>query len=136
MDKVSAKSSFDCRDRDGNEFVAFVQIGVPFEQEDGHGRVHAACPFSLDPLFPEVSIAGEDTFHAICLGIELIQKALRAFTIHGGMVYFRGTRPPIDLNSPSILPIDEPIFAKFLSSPDDPSAARTSWPNGQPRRLD
>ena len=136
MDKVFAKSSFDCCDRDGNEFVAIVQIGVPFEQEDGHGRVHGACPFSLEPLFPEVSIAGGDTFHALCLGIELIRKALRAFTAHDGMVYFRGTRSPVDLNSPSFLPIDEPIFARFLGSPDDPTAARSSWPNGRPRRLD
>lgn len=136
MNDIFAASSFDCCDRDGNVFVAVVQLGQPFEREDRQGRSHGVCPVSLEPLFPETAHEGEDTFSALCLAIELIRKALRAFTAHGGTIYFRGTRSPIDINDPSFCTIAEPIYARFLSPSSADVEENRGWPNGSPKRLD
>ncbi len=41
---------------------------------------------------------GTDSFQAICLAIEFVRKALRAFIVHGGRVYYQQTKTPIDLD--------------------------------------
>ena len=113
-----AESKFDCRDRDGSDFVALLQIGRPVELMH-NDRPYAECRVSLEPLFPERGHGGADTFQSLCLAIELIRKALRAFVAHGGSVYYHQTRTPIDIDHPSFVPIAEPIDKRFLASMDD-----------------
>lgn len=132
MDDVVAESSFDCRDRDGNEFVATVRLGRPIQRVSKGDRSYIACPVSFEPLFPETEHGGEDSFQAICLAIELIRKAVRAFVAHGGAAFFRGTRTPIDAEDSSFCPISEPIYDRFMESSPSPEQSR-GWPNSRDR---
>lgn len=135
MQDIIATTTFDCRDKHGVDFVATLEIGRPLERTSSNGTIYVECPIALEPLFPETKHGGEDSFQSLCLAIELVRKALRAFVAHGGTVYFRGTRSPIDVNEPSFTPIAEPIYAKFLS-PSNDSEQNRGWPNGRPRRID
>jgi hypothetical protein len=51
---------------------------------------------------------------AMCFGIQLVRAALKIFVAHGGSVYFRGTREPIDLESPSFQSLGRLLRAEFL----------------------
>ena len=135
MQDIIATTTFECRDKHGVDFVATLEIGRPSERTSSDGTVYVECPIAMEPLFPETKHGGEDSFQSLCLAIELVRKALRAFVAHGGTVYFRGTRSPIDVNEPSFTPIAEPIYAKFLTSCND-SEQNRGWPNGRPRRID
>ncbi|WP_168564969.1 hypothetical protein [Crateriforma spongiae] len=115
MKHIVAETRFDCRDRDGNDFTAHLMIGdlEPCVVRDGVAE--SKLLISLDPLFPERGFRGTDSFHAICLAIELVRKALRAFVVHGGTVYYHGTKTPIDIDDYAFTPINEPIDERFLA---------------------
>ncbi len=129
MEDVIASTTFDCRDKHGSEFVATLDIGRPQERTSPNGRRHVECPIAFEPLFPETRHAGEDSFQSLCLAIDLVRKALRAFVAHGGTVYFRGTRTPIDVDDPSFSPISEPIRAVYLADPVNGPDESREWPN-------
>lgn len=129
MKNIIATTTFDCRDRHGVDFVATVQIGRPVERTTKSGRSCVECPIAFEPLFPETQHGGEDSFQSLCLAIELVRKALRAFVAHGGTVYFRGTRSPIDVSDPSFTPIAEPIHAVYLTDPPSGPDTTRGWPN-------
>ena len=120
METVIAESKFDCRDRNGSEFVATLLIGDPDHNAMPHGHPEGKFSISFEPLFAERTSRGADSFQALCLSIDLVRKALRAFIAHGGTVYYHQTRTPIDLESTSLTPISEPIDRKFLA--DSPEA--------------
>jgi hypothetical protein len=50
---------------------------------------------------------------AMCFGIELVRNALKIFVAHGGSVYFRQTRSPIDLESPSFQALGGLLRSEF-----------------------
>ncbi|MCS7471512.1 hypothetical protein NZK35_33100 [Stieleria sp. ICT_E10.1] len=117
MNNVFAETKFDCVDRDGNAFTAELQFGniVPGPVRDG--ITESRLDMSLEPLFPERGMRGTDSFQAICLAIEFVRKALRAFVAHGGTVYYHQSQTPIDLDDYAFTPISEFIDPRFLAGP-------------------
>jgi hypothetical protein len=129
MHDIIATTTFDCRDRNGDDFVATLQIGLPVAQVAANGNQYFECLIALEPLFPETRHGGEDSFQSLCLAIELVRKALRAFIAHGGAVYFHGTRSPIDIDDASFTPIAEPIRGLYLSELPGGKDDNRGWPN-------
>jgi hypothetical protein len=84
--------------RDGREIVIRVAIGEPFVLSSA-GDPDPGFFVEVEPLMRRTRSIGTDSFMAMCFGIELVRKALKIFVAHGGAVYFRGTRSPIDLES-------------------------------------
>lgn len=117
-----AESRFDCIDRNGNSFVAIVQIGEPSSREVSSGRLEHLFRVSFAPFFVERVQGGDDTLTAMCFAIELVRKALRVFVAHGGAVYMHGTRSPIDINDPYFTPICGIIDRKFIDGEPAPGS--------------
>lgn len=117
MNNVFAETKFDCVDREGNAFTAVLQFGniVPGSVRDG--ITESRLDMSLEPLFSQRGMRGTDSFQAICLAIEFVRKALRAFVAHGGIVYYHQSKTPIDLNDYAFTPISEFIDPRFLAGP-------------------
>ena len=64
----------------GDSFEIVATIGAPFRSEVGDW----ACPVSLAPLFDSLpDIHGVDSFQALQLGLELIDRLLRDFVAKG-----------------------------------------------------
>lgn len=122
MPEAIAETKFDCVDRDGNSFVAKVEIGEPKTREDKHGGTEYLIHISFDPFFSRRPQGGQDTFTALCFAIELVRKALRVFVAHGGSVFMYGTRSPIDIDDPYFTPICGIINQKFIDGPPTPGA--------------
>lgn len=117
-----AESQFDCVDRDGNEFVASVAIGEPSSRDIAHDRTERLFAVSFEPFFTKREQGGHDTLTALCFAIELVRKALRVFTAHGGSVYMHGTRSPIDINDPYFTPICDIIDRRFIDGDPAPGS--------------
>ena len=118
METVIATSKFDCRDRNGDYFVAVLKIGDPEDITLPTGP-EGKFNVSLEPLFDERPCRGADSFQALCLSIDLVRKAFRAFVAHGGMVYYHRSRSPINIDDASFVPIAQPIAKRFLLEYDD-----------------
>jgi hypothetical protein len=119
MNNVFAETEFDCVDRDGNSFTAVLQFGNITPGVVRDGITESKLDISLEPLFPQRHMRGADSFQAICLAIEFVRKALRAFVAHGGIVYYQQSMTPIDLDDYAFTPISEFIDPRFLAG--DPS---------------
>lgn len=115
MNSVIAETSYDCVATDGEEFVARLKIGDMELVDVPSGCRHARFRISFEPLFEERNVGGVDSFQALCLAIELVRDSLNAFRAHGGLIYFSGTKSPINLESSSFAPIREPISPRFLA---------------------
>jgi len=114
MNCIFAETRFDCESAEGDMFRAELRIGQAETVRLAGGQTDAQLSVSFEPLFGERRIRGVDTFQALCLAIELVRDALHAFEFHGGRTYFPETKSPIDLRSPSFLPMKEPIDCRFL----------------------
>ena len=117
MKNIIAETKFDCVDRDGNPFTAVLEIGNLVPGPIRNGITESKLDISLEPLFPQRGMGGIDSFQAICLAIEFVRKALRAFVAHGGTVYYQQSKTPIDLDDYAFTPISEFIDPRFLSGP-------------------
>ena len=117
MTNVFAETRFDCIDRDGNAFTAELRFRDIRSTTVRDGVTESRLELSLEPLFPERGMRGMDSFHALCLAIEFVRKALRAFVAHGGTVYFHGSKTPIDIDDAAFTPISEYIDPRFLAGP-------------------
>ena len=117
MNNVFAETKFDCVDRDGNAFTAVLQFGNILPGPVRDGITESKLDISLEPLFPQRGMRGTDSFQAICLAIEFVRKALRAFVAHGGTVYYQQSKTPIDLDDYAFTPISEYIDPRFLAGP-------------------
>lgn len=124
MNNVFAQTKFDCVDREGNAFTAALLFGNIMPGTVRDGITESKLDISLEPLFPQRHMRGSDSFQAICLAIEFVRKALRAFVAHGGTVYYQQSKTPIDLDDYAFTPISEFIDPRFLAGP--PSAYRRS----------
>jgi hypothetical protein len=122
MPEPIAETQFDCIDRDGNAFVATVRIGDPSTHETRTGNTEYCYRVSFDPFFPTRQQRGHDTFTSLCFTIELVRKALRVFVAHGGSVFMRGTRSPIDINDPYFTPICGIIDRRFIDGDPAPGS--------------
>jgi hypothetical protein len=105
MAKWIAERAFDCVDAKGKRFQAVACIGMPTTvPRDGELAAYGSCPVMLEPLVSARAHGGIDQFQALCLAIDLVRRALKAFVAQGGRVFFVGTDTPIQLEDPSFLP--------------------------------
>jgi hypothetical protein len=101
-----AERLFDCEPAAGQRFGVIARVGRPILSPIGEKlSVYGRCPVSMAPLVPEQWVGGEDQFQALCLALNFIRMALKAFVAEGGRVYHHGTKNPIDLDDPSFLPL-------------------------------
>ena len=114
------QTQFDGVTRDGREIVIRVTIGDPHEVPSEHGDdALAGFYIELEPLMDRRRSVMPDSFGAMCMAIQWVRLALKIFVAHGGSVYHRGTRTPIDLTSPSFEPVGGFLRPEFLR-PDPP----------------
>src|SRR5438309_2199764 len=93
------ETSFDCIDPTGRQFPAVARLGVPeVVPREGKLSAYARCPISFMPFTAERRIGGHDTFHALCLAINVLRTVLKGFVRSGGQVLFPGTKSHIDLD--------------------------------------
>ncbi len=116
MKTIVAETHFDCIARDGEEFHAKLYIGDIQQIQLENGQIDSQVSVTFTPLFAMRKVRGVDSFQALCLSVELVRDALRAFSIHGGLVYFPGTRSPINIESPTFAVFSEPIDGRYLGS--------------------
>jgi hypothetical protein len=99
MQSPIVQAQFDGTTRDGREIAIEVRIGDAHDHPTDCGDVDKGFYIEVEPLMERRRQIGTDSLSAMCFGIELVRKSLKIFVAHGGFVYFRGTRSPIDLDS-------------------------------------
>jgi hypothetical protein len=106
MQKCIAEKVFRCVPPVGDPFSVVVRIGEPvaFPQK-ANLAPYARCPVSMEPLLREQGIGGENQFQALCLAIEFIRTAFKAFVAEGGKIQWRDTGGSVDLASPWFCPL-------------------------------
>jgi hypothetical protein len=121
MHNPVVQAEFDGVARDGREFVIRVAIGDKRSSGDD-----VSFYVEVEPLiarrYPQ---GGTDTLMAMCFCIQGVRRVLKMFVAHGGSVYGRGTRSPVDLDSYWFEPVgdDKTLRAEFLlPSPKEPPA--------------
>ncbi len=109
MNEIIAQTSFDCIDQQGNAFVTTVEIGAPKPFETKSGSIDYSCSVAVLPLsvYREKGACGTDSLMALSFAIENTRQILRAFVKLGGLVYYPGTKTPIDIDSPTFQPVAE-----------------------------
>jgi hypothetical protein len=109
MNDIIAKASFDCIDQKGNAFVTTVEIGVPKPFETKSGSTDYCCSLAVLPLnvYREKGACGTDSLMALSLAIENTRQILRVFVKLGGLIFFPGTKTPIDVESPTFQTVSE-----------------------------
>ena len=125
MKNPVVQAEFDGVARDGREFVIRVAIGdmrsLPLPSGDADVGFH----IEVEPLMARNFVqGGPDTLTAMCFCIHGMRRVLKMFVAHGGSVYGRGTRCPVDLDSYWFEPLgDNLLRAEFLlPSPKPPPA--------------
>lgn len=113
------QTEFDAVTRDGREIVISVAIGEQHSVPVESGETDVGYYVEVEPLMKRRSQVGTDSFMAMCFSIHLVRKALVIFVAHGGSVFFRGSRCPIDLQSPSFESVGGLIRSEHLA-PDPP----------------
>ena len=102
-----AKTTFDVVPPRGRKaFALAVRIGCPVSLPvEGRLSGYSRCPVSLTPVLPVRWIAGENQFQALCLALEFIRLVLKAYVVEGGRIYYPNSDNPIDVDSPSFVPL-------------------------------
>jgi hypothetical protein len=105
MAKWIAETSFDCIDARGKRRRVVARIGEPeMMPREGKLSAYGRCRASLEPLSGVRSAGEVDKFQALCLALDFIRKALKAFVAQGGRITHPGDGSPIDLDDPSFCP--------------------------------
>ena len=102
MQSPVVQAEFDAITRDGLEIVVTVAMGdlhdiKPLPPESDSTDV--GFFIEVEPLMKRTRQGGTDSLMAMCFSIELVRKALTVFVSHGGSLFMRGSRYPIDLQS-------------------------------------
>ena len=119
MQSPVAQTEFDAVTRDGQEIVVRVLIGDAHDIPVKSGPPDVGFYIEVEPLMERKRQGGTDSFMAMCFSIELVRKALLIFVAHGGSLYLRGTRSPIDLQSKWFESLGHLIRPEYLQP--DPS---------------
>jgi len=118
------RTEFDAVTREGREFVVRVAIGDPHEIPTKDGAIDNGFYVEVDPLMDSRRQCGTDSFMAMCFSIQLVRRALTVFVAHGGLLFKRGSRAPIDLQSPWFEPHDGLIHSEYLQT--DPVSKKST----------
>jgi hypothetical protein len=121
------QTEFDGVTRDGREIVIRVAIGDIHDVTTDHGDPTVGVFIEVEPLMKRRRQQADDSFGAVCFAIELVRAALKIFVAHGGAVYFRNTRAPIDLTSPHFEPIGGLLLPEYQHPDLNPDAARDQF---------
>lgn len=97
MHSPVVQTEFDAVTRGGQEIVVTVTIG---DLHDISPNSDVGFYIEVEPLMKRRRQGGTDSFMAMCFSIQLVRKALTVFVSHGGSLFMRGSRHPIDLQSP------------------------------------
>lgn len=108
------QAEFDGVTRDGREIVIRVAIGDAYEITTKSGDIDVGFYIDIAPLMDRRKQGGTDSLMAMCFSIELVRKALVTFVAHGGSLFARDTRCPIDLQSPWFESVGSIISSEFL----------------------
>jgi hypothetical protein len=119
------KCEFDGVTSDGKEIVIHVAIGDAREFAKKYPGPDPGFYVEVEPLMGRRASVGTDSFMAMCFGIELVRNALKIFVAHGGSVYFRRTRSPIDMESPSFQSLGGLLKQEFEQRL--PTQAKQPW---------
>ncbi|MCC7336752.1 MAG: hypothetical protein IT422_16800 [Pirellulaceae bacterium] len=114
MHSPVVQAEFDGVTRDGREMIIRVAIGDAYEITTKSGGIDAGFYIDIEPLMDRRKQGGTDSLMAMCFSIELVRKTLVVFVAHGGSLFARGTRNPIDLQSPWFESVDGMIRSEFL----------------------
>jgi hypothetical protein len=90
---IVASLSIDAITPEGEVFVILVEIGAPYEHEDGDW----ACSASLRGLYHRLADArGVDAFQVLCMAIALVQDLLQGHREKGGRLLVDGEDFPLE----------------------------------------
>lgn len=115
MHSPIVQTRFDAVTRDGREIVINVAIGDQHSVPVKSGDTDVGFYIEVEPLMERRRQVGTDSFMAMCYSIQLVRKALTIFVAHGGSVWFRASRCPIDLQSPFFEPVGGLIRPEYLA---------------------
>lgn len=121
MHSPVVQAEFDGVTRDGREMIIRVAIGDAYEIATKSGGIDAGFYIDIEPLMDRRKQSGTDSLMAMCFSIELVRKALATFVAHGGSLFARHTRCPIDLQSPWFESVGSIIRSEFLQTHPLPS---------------
>ena len=128
MHNPVVQAEFDGVARDGREFVIRVAIGDKRDLPTTSGDPDVGFYIEVEPLMARKFLqGGTDTLMAMCFCIQGLRKVLKLFVAHGGSVYGRGTRYPVDLDSYWFEPVGDDVGllrAEFLLPSPKPSPAK------------
>lgn len=89
MQEIIAKLDLVFQKPSGERFPVTVEIGKPYEVNDGECGNYAACPVATQGLYDKhPDITGVDTFQALLLALGLVQRLMTDFLKKGGKIYF------------------------------------------------
>jgi hypothetical protein len=114
MQKPVVQAEFDGVTRDGREIVIRVAIGDRKDLPATGGALDVEYYIEIEPLMDRKLQGGTDSLMAMCFCIHAVRRMLKIFVAHGGTIYCRGTRSPIDLESYWFEPIDGWLRPEFL----------------------
>lgn len=99
MQEIIAKLDLIFQKPSGERFPVTVEIGRPYEVNDGEKGNYAACPVATLGFFGRhPDIHGEDTFQALLLALGLVQRLMTDFLRKGGKIYFADEDSEFDPN--------------------------------------
>ncbi len=108
------QAEFDGVTRDGREIIIRVAIGDAHDITTKSGAIDVGFYIDVEPLMDRRKQGGTDSLMAMCFSIELVRKTLVTFVAHGGSLFARETRCPIDLQSPWFESVGGMIRSEFL----------------------
>ena len=116
MKNPVVQAEFDGVTRDGRELVIRVAIGDMRSLPLPSGDADVGFYIEVEPLMARNFVqGGSDTLTAMCFCIHGMRRVLKMFVAHGGSVYGRGTRNPVDLDSYWFEPVGGDLLkADFL----------------------
>ena len=120
MDSPVVQAEFDAVTSDGRAIVVKIAIG---DQHDipSNGGPDVGFYVEVDPIMDRKRQGGTDSLTAMCFSLQLVRKALVVFVAHGGSLFLRDTRSPIDLQSPWFESLGGLIRPEYLqSNPSSP----------------
>jgi len=115
MHSPVVQAEFDAVTSDGREIVVKIAIG---DQHDipSNGGMDIGFYIEIDPIMDRRRQGGTDSLTAMCFSLQLVRKALTVFVAHGGSLFLRHSRYPIDLQSPWFESLGGLIRSEYLQS--------------------
>ena len=100
MNETIAKLDLILVKNSGEKLPVSIEIGRPYEIQDGKGADFAKCPVSMRGLHKNISdIAGEDTFQALTLAIAFVRTMLKYFNDDGGKILLNDGKSEFEFGS-------------------------------------